>query len=63
MDLSLVLRLEKKIDRLLDLNEGLVEECRRLRAETSTLMEDRERFRVELDRILAKLDRLGQEQP
>ena len=61
MDLNIVLRLEKKIDHLLARNEALVEECRRLQAESKTLIEERRRFCLELDRVLAKLDRLDQE--
>lgn len=61
MDLNIVLRLEKKIDQLLARNEALAEECRRLQVESKTLIEERERFCLELDRVLAKLDRLDQE--
>lgn len=63
MDLSLVLRLEKKIDQLLNRKAELEEECRRLQADKSTLVKERERFGLELDRVLAKLDRLEQEKP
>jgi len=61
MDLNIVLRLEKKIDQLLARNQALTEECARLRAERKTLVDERERFCLELDRVLAKLDRLDQE--
>jgi len=63
VDFDLVLRLEKKFDQLLNRKDELEEECRRLQAENSTLLEERARFRRELDRILAKLDRLEQESP
>lgn len=63
MNLELVLRLEEKIDRLLGLKEGLEQECRQLREERALLLAERERVRGEVDRILAKLDRLDQESP
>lgn len=63
MDFELVLRLEKKFDQLLNRKDELEEECRRLHAEKSALLEERARFQRELDRILAKLDRLEQESP
>lgn len=63
MDLSLVLRLEKKIDQLLNRKAELEEECRRLQADKSVLVKERERFGLELDKVLAKLDRLEQEKP
>jgi cell division protein ZapB len=63
VDFELVLRLEKKFDQLLNRKDELEEECRRLHAEKSALLEERARFRRELDRILAKLDRLEQESP
>jgi chromosome segregation ATPase len=59
--MNLVLRLEKKIGQLLDRKAELEEGCRRLQAEKSALMKERERFCRELDRILAKLDRLEQD--
>jgi hypothetical protein len=61
VDLNIVLRLEKKIDQLLARNQALTEECARLAAENKTLVEAREHFCLELDRVLAKLDRLDQE--
>jgi hypothetical protein len=61
VDLNIVLRLEKKIDQLLARNQALTEECARLAAEKKTLVEAREHFFLELDRVLAKLDRLDQE--
>lgn len=63
MDLNIVLRLEKKIDQLLARNQALAEECNRLIAESKTLADERERFCLELDRVLAKLDRLDRETP
>jgi hypothetical protein len=63
VDLNIVLRLEKKIDQLLARNQALVEERNRLLAEKKTLADERERFCVELDGVLAKLDRLDQEMP
>ncbi|MBE0597978.1 MAG: cell division protein ZapB [Desulfuromonadales bacterium] len=62
MELSLVLRLEHKIDQLLERNRELEAETLRLRASEEALLAERERFCLELDRILAKLDRLEQEQ-
>jgi hypothetical protein len=61
VDLNIVLRLEKKIDLLLARNQALTEERARLLAENKTLVEEREHFCLELDRVLAKLDRLDQE--
>ncbi len=63
MDLEIVLRLEQKIDQLLERKRHLEEECERLRDESRSLAEERQRFGVELDRILAKLDHLDQETP
>jgi len=61
VDLDLVLRLEKKIDQLLDHNRALVAECHKLATERDLLLDERSRLGAELDRILAKLDRLDQE--
>ncbi|MEZ4600016.1 MAG: cell division protein ZapB [Syntrophotaleaceae bacterium] len=61
MDLSIVIRLEEKIDQLLARKQELEEECRRLTNENTALLREKEEFGAELDRILAKLDRLGQE--
>jgi hypothetical protein len=61
VDLNIVLRLEKKIDQLLARNQALTEECARLAAEKKALVEAREHFCLELDRVLVKLDRLDQE--
>jgi cell division protein ZapB len=63
MEIDVVLRLEKKIDELLDRKRQLEEDCQRLLAEKKALAEERERFRTEIDRILAKLDHLDQESP
>ena len=61
MDLELVLRLEQKVDQLLERKSGLEAECLRLRAENQELVAERERVRAELDRILEKIDRYGRE--
>jgi cell division protein ZapB len=61
VDLSIVLRLEEKIDQLLARKQELEEECRRLTDEKAAFLKEREEFGAELDRILAKLDRLDQE--
>jgi hypothetical protein len=61
MDFDLILRLEKKIDQLLERNLLLSEECRKLQAGERELLAEREHFRAELDRILAKLDQLDKE--
>jgi len=61
VDLDLVVRLEKKIDQLLDHNRALVAECRKLSNERDLLLGERSRLGTDLDRILAKLDRLDQE--
>lgn len=63
MDLSIVLRLEEKIDQLLARKQGLEEQCRQLSAEKSALLQEKQQFGIELDRILAKLDGLDQEMP
>jgi cell division protein ZapB len=63
MEIDVVLRLEKKIDELLDRKRRLEEDCQRLLSEKKDLVEERERFRTEIDRILAKLDLLDQENP
>jgi len=61
VDLDIVLRLEKKIDQLLDHNRALMAECNKLSSERDLLLGERSRLGAELDRILAKLDRLDRE--
>jgi cell division protein ZapB len=63
VDLSIVLRLEEKIDQLLARKQGLEEQCRQLAAEKAVLLQEKQQFGIELDRILAKLDGLDQEMP
>lgn len=63
MDLSIVLRLEEKIDQLLARNQDLEEQCRQLASEKAALLQEKQQFGIELDRILAKLDGLDQEMP
>jgi cell division protein ZapB len=61
VDLSIVSRLEEKVDQLLARKNALEEDCRRLADEKSALLQEKEQFVAELDRILAKLDDLDQE--
>jgi cell division protein ZapB len=61
VDLSIVLRLEEKVDQLLARKHVLEEDCRRLADEKAALLQEKEQFVAELDRILAKLDGLDQE--
>lgn len=61
MDLSIVSRLEEKVDQLLARKHALEEDCRRLAGENAALLREKEQFAAELDRILAKLDGLDQE--
>ncbi|MEJ2201156.1 MAG: cell division protein ZapB [Desulfuromonadaceae bacterium] len=61
--LALVLKLERKVDRLLDRYQVQASELQQLREENRLLREERERFGVELDRILSKLDDLDGETP
>jgi hypothetical protein len=61
MNWDIVLRLEKKIDQLLEYQRDLEKENQRLSAENTVHWQERERVRSEVDRILAKLDSLGQE--
>ncbi|MDO3379195.1 cell division protein ZapB [Geoalkalibacter halelectricus] len=55
MNLNTLLQLEQQIDRLLERNQSLELECRKLREENENHLKERERFCQELDRILAKL--------
>jgi cell division protein ZapB len=61
MDLNLLLRLEEKFDQLLACKHALEEDCRRLASEKAALEQEKAQFVAELDRILAKLDGLDQE--
>jgi regulator of replication initiation timing len=61
MDFDVVLRLEQKIDGLLSQHLEMTERCQRLEAENRALLDERIRFRGELDRILAKFESLDQE--
>lgn len=61
MDISIVIRLEDKIDQLLARKKDLEEKCRQLAAENASLLQEKEHVGLELDRILAKLDGLDQE--
>lgn len=56
MDLDVVFRLEEKLDDLLKQHQDLLNECRRLRMEKDAFLQERNRVRAELDRILTKLD-------
>jgi cell division protein ZapB len=61
MDLSIVSRLEEKVDQLLARKRALEEDCHRLADEKAALLQEKEQFVAELDRILAKYDDLDQE--
>jgi cell division protein ZapB len=61
VDISIVSRLEEKVDQLLARKNALEEDCRRLADENAALLQEKEQFVAELDRILAKLDGLDQE--
>jgi regulator of replication initiation timing len=63
MNLDLVLRLEEKINQLLQQRQALLEECRRLKDENALHVSERDRVRGEIDRILAKLDAANSEAP
>lgn len=63
MNLDLVLRLEEKIDRLLQEKQELLDKCQCLKAENLQYLSERDRVRGEIDRILAKLDAVGLEVP
>lgn len=60
MDLTVIARLEKRVDELLERHRVLQEENRRLLACQAAHEEERDLFRGELDRILGKLQRLEQ---
>lgn len=55
---DLVLRLERKIDQLLERQRLLEQENLRQAGKLGELVAERERFAGELDRILEKLDRI-----
>lgn len=61
MDFDLVLRLEEMVDQLLTEHRQLADENRSLRERCSGLEQERQRFRAELDRILAKFEAGGRE--
>lgn len=56
MSLKLIEQLEAKVDLLLQRNRALEESCCALRAEREAWLKEKDSFRCELDRILAKLD-------
>ena len=56
--MELIQRLEEKIDKLILQHQQLQDECRSLRKDASRHQDERERFKTELDKILAKLDKL-----
>ncbi|AMV73013.1 hypothetical protein JCM30471_14280 [Desulfuromonas carbonis] len=55
MDLTVIVRLEEKVDQLLDELQTLQEENLRLRERQARLEEERQVFRRELDLVLGKL--------
>jgi FtsZ-binding cell division protein ZapB len=55
---ELIQHLETKIDQLIRQHQQLQDECRSLRKDASRMQDERERFKNELDTILAKLDKL-----
>lgn len=61
MAADLILRLEQKIDQLLERQRLLEQENVRQASRLSELVEERERFAGELDRILEKLARIERE--
>ena len=63
MDLTVIVRLEEKVDQLLEQHRTLQEENRRLLARQAALEEERQVFRGELDRILGKLEGLERKTP
>ena len=63
MDLTVIVRLEEKVDQLLEQHRTLQEENRRLLARQAALEEERQLFRGELDRILGKLEGLERKTP
>ncbi len=63
MDLTVIVRLEEKVDQLLEQHRTLQDENRRLLARQAALEEERQLFRGELDRILGKLEGLERKTP
>ncbi len=55
MDLTVIVRLEEKVDQLLAQRQTLQEENLRLRERQARLEEERQVFRRELDLVLGKL--------
>jgi FtsZ-binding cell division protein ZapB len=62
-NMELVLKLEHKIDQLLDHCQILTRELQQLRGENQGLLKERDGVCSELDRILVKLDGLDGETP
>ncbi len=62
-NLELVLKLERKVDQLLDRCQALTLEVKHLREENRVLLQEREGICSELDRILGKLEELDGEAP
>jgi FtsZ-binding cell division protein ZapB len=62
-NLELVLKLEQKVDQLLDYCQVLARERQQLREENLALLKERDVVCSELDRILGKLDGLDGETP
>lgn len=56
MEIDVLRRLEQRVDQLLERLRGIDAQCQRLQAENEKLLEERETFGRELDRILAKLE-------
>lgn len=59
--LELVIQLEEKIGRLLDRHKILTQQLQEVQRENQALLEERDLFRAELDRIIGKLDLLDEE--
>lgn len=56
MDMDILRRLEQRVDQLLERVRDLDAHCSALQAEKDRLLEEREAFCQELDRILVKLE-------
>ncbi len=54
--IEVILKLEEVVDRLLARNAALQQECEGLRRETETLKDEQGRVRLEVDRILSKIE-------
>jgi FtsZ-binding cell division protein ZapB len=61
--MTVIVRLEEKVDQLLEQHQLLREENRRLLARQAALEDERQFFQSELDRILGKLQRLERKAP